>query len=37
MSEAETVFIEWVDGFEIRVSIENGDAVLSANKEELGA
>ena len=27
--------IEWVDGFEIRVSIENGEAVISANKEGL--
>ena len=27
--------IEWVDGFEIRVSIEKGEAVISANKEGL--
>ena len=27
--------IEWVDGSEIRVSIENGEAVISANKEGL--
>ncbi len=27
--------IKWVDGFEIRVSIENGEAVISANKEGL--
>ena len=27
--------IEWVDGFEIRVSIENGEAVISANREGL--
>ena len=27
--------IEWVDEFEIRVSIENGEAVISANKEGL--
>ncbi len=27
--------IEWVDGFEIRVSIENGEVVLSSNKEGL--
>lgn len=25
--------IEWVDGFEIKVKIENGAAVLSANRE----
>ena len=27
--------INWVDGFEIRVSIEQGEAVISANKEGL--
>ena len=27
--------IEWVDGFEIRVSIAGGGAVISANKEGL--
>ncbi len=27
--------IEWVDGFEIRVSIENGEVVISANKAGL--
>ncbi len=27
--------IEWVDGFEIRVSVENGEAFISANKEGL--
>ena len=27
--------IDWVDGFEIRVSIDNGEAVISANKEGL--
>ena len=27
--------IEWVDGFEIRVSINTGAAVISANKEGL--
>ena len=27
--------IEWVDGFEIRVSIASGGAVISANKEGL--
>lgn len=27
--------IEWVEGFEIRVSIENGEVVISANKEGL--
>ena len=27
--------MEWVDGFEIRVNIENGEAVISANKEGL--
>ena len=27
--------IEWVDGSEIRVSIENGAAVISANKAGL--
>ena len=27
--------IDWVDGFEIRVSIETGEAVISANKEGL--
>ena len=26
---------DWVDGFEIRVSIDNGAAVISANKEGL--
>ena len=26
---------DWVDGFEIRVSIDNGEAVISANKEGL--
>ena len=27
--------IEWVDGSEIRVSIEHGEAVISANREGL--
>ena len=27
--------IEWEDGFEIRVRIENDEAVISANKEGL--
>ena len=27
--------MEWVDGFEIRMNIENGEAVISANKEGL--
>ena len=27
--------IEWVDGFEISVSIEHGEAVISANREGL--
>ena len=27
--------IHWVDGFEIRVSVEHGEAVISANKEGL--
>lgn len=27
--------IEWVDGFEIRVSIQNREAVISANREGL--
>lgn len=27
--------IEWIDGFEIRVSIASGGAVISANKEGL--
>jgi hypothetical protein len=27
--------IEWVDGFEIRVSVEPGEAVISANREGL--
>ena len=27
--------IKWVDGFEIRVSVEHGEAVISANKEGL--
>ena len=27
--------MEWMDGFEIRVNIENGEAVISANKEGL--
>ena len=27
--------MEWVDGFEIRVNIENGEAVISTNKEGL--
>ena len=27
--------IDWMDGFEIRVSIDNGVAVISANKEGL--
>jgi hypothetical protein len=29
------MMIDWVDGFEIRVSIDNGEAVISANKEGL--
>lgn len=27
--------IEWIDGFEIHVSIDDGTAVISANKEGL--
>ena len=27
--------INWVDGFEIRVSVEHNEAVISANKEGL--
>lgn len=27
--------IRWTDGFEIRVSIEDGEAVISANREGL--
>ena len=27
--------IDWVDGYKIRVSIETGEAVISANKEGL--
>ena len=27
--------IEWIDGFKIQVSVENGEAVLSGNKEGL--
>ena len=27
--------INWVDGFEIRVNVEHGEAVISANKEGL--
>lgn len=27
--------VKWVDGFEIRVTIENGAAVISANREGL--
>ena len=27
--------VKWVDGFEIRVTIDNGAAVLSANREGL--
>ncbi len=27
--------IEWTDGFEIRVKIENGTTVISANREGL--
>lgn len=27
--------MEWVDGFEIRVSIQNREAVISANREGL--
>ena len=27
--------IEWVDGFEIHVNIDNGTAIISANKEGL--
>ena len=27
--------LNWVDGFEINVRIENGDAVISANREGL--
>ena len=27
--------IEWIDGFRIQVSVENGEAVLSGNKEGL--
>ena len=26
---------EWIDGFEIRVSVDHGEAVISANKEGL--
>lgn len=27
--------IEWINGFEIRVHVENGEAVISANREGL--
>ena len=27
--------IQWIDGFEIRVSIQNGEAVIAANREGL--
>ena len=27
--------MEWMDGFEIRVSVDTGEAVISANKEGL--
>ncbi len=27
--------IEWVDGFEIHVSVDNGEVMISANKEGL--
>ena len=27
--------IDWVDGFEIRVSVDHGEVVISANKEGL--
>ena len=27
--------VNWVDGFEIRVTVDNGAAVISANKEGL--
>ena len=27
--------MRWVDGFEIRVTIENGTAIISANREGL--
>ena len=27
--------VKWVDGFEIRVTVDNGAAVISANKEGL--
>ena len=29
------MMIDWVDGFEIRVSIDHGKVVISANKEGL--
>ena len=31
--DRETMKIEWVDGSEIRVTVENGEAVISANRE----
>ena len=27
--------VKWVDGFEIRVTVDNGGAVISANREGL--
>lgn len=30
-----TMKTDWVDGFEIRVSVDAGEAVISANKEGL--
>ena len=34
-AEGKPMKIDWVDGFEIRVSAEGGEAVISANKEGL--
>ena len=33
--EALLVDIDWVDGFEIRVKVDHGSVVISANKEGL--
>ena len=29
------MILNWIDGFEIKVRIENGDVVISANREGL--
>ena len=33
MTDGDTMNIEWVDGFEIRVKIDHDAVVISANKE----